>query len=183
MPWSSTTRSTPRPSGVGQFDQVLQGTAEAVGLGHDELIASAVRGQQRLVQFGAAGELAGGFVDEDRFAAGGGECVVLCFGMLAAGGDPSVADSHGLQRVADPDSETLKRTRHVRRSGPGRTFSGTYRLVNERNRTLQSETSRDDLPCRLRALWAVETYRSITEVVPVFVDLRLVVPDPGSAGW
>ncbi len=41
-------------------------------------------------------------VDEDLLTAGGGERVVLGVGMLVAGGDPSVADSHARECIANP---------------------------------------------------------------------------------
>jgi hypothetical protein len=40
------------------------------------------------------GEFAGGLVDEDLVAADRAEGVVLGFGVLVAGGDPFVADTH-----------------------------------------------------------------------------------------
>ncbi len=64
------------------------GAAEPVELGDDELVAGAVRGQERLVELGAADKLTGGLVDEDRVVAGRSEGVVLGFGVLVAGGDP-----------------------------------------------------------------------------------------------
>ena len=50
----------------------------------------------------AAGELPGCLVDEHVVAAGCAERIVLCFGVLVAGGDPSVANSHGLDCIANP---------------------------------------------------------------------------------
>jgi hypothetical protein len=58
--------------------------------------------QQFLGQLGAGGEFAGGLVDEDLFASGGGERVVLGFGMLVAGGDPPVTDAHARECIANP---------------------------------------------------------------------------------
>ena len=61
-------------------DQVAQGAAEPVELGDDQLVTGAVGGQEGLVQFWAARELARRLVDEDLLAAGGSERVVLRFG-------------------------------------------------------------------------------------------------------
>jgi hypothetical protein len=44
----------------------------------------------------------GGLVDEDLLASGRGEYIVLGFGVLIAGGDPSAADSHGAECIANP---------------------------------------------------------------------------------
>lgn len=65
----------------GQVDEVCEGPAESVEFGDDEVVAAAVGNQERFVEFGAAGEFAGGLVDEDLFAAGCGECVVLGVGF------------------------------------------------------------------------------------------------------
>ena len=62
-------------------------------LDNDELVVFAEH-EKCLVQLGAAGELAGGFVGEDPVAAGGVQGVGLSLGVLVAGGDPRVADAH-----------------------------------------------------------------------------------------
>jgi len=64
---------------------VFQAAAEPGEFGDHELVSPAVGDQEGLVEFGAAGELAGRFVDEDLFAACGGEGVVLGAGVLVAG--------------------------------------------------------------------------------------------------
>ena len=89
MPWSSTTRSTPAVCSVlGQLDQVLQGAAEPVELGDHQLVPARLR-QQGLVELGRRGELAGGLVDEDLVAAGGGEGVVLGLRGVGRGSRPA----------------------------------------------------------------------------------------------
>jgi hypothetical protein len=45
-----------------------------------------------------------GLVDEHLVAAGRAKRIVLGFGVLVAGGDPSVADSHGLDLYREPPS-------------------------------------------------------------------------------
>ncbi len=78
---------------LGQLDEVLQGAAEPVELGHHELVAIA-GDQEGFVEFGASGELAGRLVGEDLLAAGRAERVLLRFGMLITSADPGHADSH-----------------------------------------------------------------------------------------
>jgi len=85
--------------GGGEFDEVFEGPPEPVELGDDELVVFAEH-EKCLVQLGAAGELAGGFVGEDPAAAGGVQGVGLSFGVLVAGGDPRVADAHTRERNA-----------------------------------------------------------------------------------
>jgi hypothetical protein len=68
----------------GQLDEVLQGTAEPVELGDDELIAAAVRNEQRLVELRSAGKFAGRLVEEDLLAAGRSQGVVLGAWVLVA---------------------------------------------------------------------------------------------------
>lgn len=66
--------------------------AESVQFGHHQLVADAVGRQQRLIQLGSAGELAGGLVDEHFIAAGRRQRVVLGFRVLLARRNPPVAD-------------------------------------------------------------------------------------------
>jgi hypothetical protein len=80
IPWSRTTRSMPRFSSSLELERA----SEPVELGDDQLVAGPVGRQQRLIQFGAAREPAGCFVDEDLLTAGRVERVVLGFGMLVA---------------------------------------------------------------------------------------------------
>jgi hypothetical protein len=58
--------------------------------------------EQSPVEFRAAGEFAGGLVDEHVIAAGRAQYVVLGFRVLVAGGDPPVADSQGRYCIANP---------------------------------------------------------------------------------
>lgn len=71
--------------GVGQVDEVFQRPTEPVELGDDELIACPVGREQGLVEFGSAGELSGGRVEEDLLAAGRGQSIVLGLGVLITG--------------------------------------------------------------------------------------------------
>lgn len=87
---------------LGQLDHVLEGAAELVELGNYQLALGSVGYQQRLAQLGPGGGLAGCFVDEDLSARGSGERVVLRFGVLVAGEDPPVADSHGPEVYCEP---------------------------------------------------------------------------------
>ncbi len=66
---------------------MLKGAGEPVELGDYELVAAAVRDEERLVELGPAREFAGCLADEDLLAAGRGEGVVLGAGVLVAGGD------------------------------------------------------------------------------------------------
>jgi hypothetical protein len=79
---------------LGELDQVIERAAKSVELGDDQLVASAVCRQQRLVQLRTARELPGDLVDEHLITAGCLERVDLGFGMLVAGGDAPIADPH-----------------------------------------------------------------------------------------
>ena len=56
---------------------MLQGTAEPAELSDHELVDAPVGRQQSLVQFEAAGQLAGGLIDEDLLAVGSCQRVKL----------------------------------------------------------------------------------------------------------
>jgi hypothetical protein len=66
---------------------MLEGMAQPVKFGDDELITGAVGRVQCLVQLGSAGEFAAGFVKEHFVAAGREQGVLLGFGVLFAGRD------------------------------------------------------------------------------------------------
>lgn len=85
MPWSRTTRSTPRTCSVLESDEVFQRPAEPVEFGDDKLITCPVGREQRFVEFGSAGEFSGGRINEDLLAAGRCQGVVLGFGVLVMG--------------------------------------------------------------------------------------------------
>ena len=72
---------------------MLEGPAEPVEFGDDELVA-VPSGAKGVVQVGAAGEFAAGFVDEYRLAAGCAKGVVLSLGVLVSGRDAPVSDLH-----------------------------------------------------------------------------------------
>jgi hypothetical protein len=77
-----------------QADEVLQGAAKPVELGHHELVTTP-GDHQCLVELRPAGQLTGGLIHEHGVAPSSREGVVLGVGILVAGGDPSVADLHG----------------------------------------------------------------------------------------
>jgi len=81
---------------------VLERAAEPVELGDHELVAGPVGREQCLVQFGAAGEFAGGLVEEDLLTVGGAQRVVLGFGVLVAAGHPPITDPHSLRLYREP---------------------------------------------------------------------------------
>ena len=112
MPWSSTTRSTPRVlQRRGERDEVLERPSETVQFRDDELVAGARGDHERLVERGARGKLAAGLVDEDLVAASRGERVALAVEVLVAGGHSSVADTQSAQRPRTLVSVTLAGTR------------------------------------------------------------------------
>lgn len=85
---------------------MLQGSSEPVELCDYQLVAGAVSDQERLVELGTSGELAGSSVDEDLLAAGGAQCVLLGVGVLVPSRHASVANLH--QRT-DPIANVRRR--------------------------------------------------------------------------
>ena len=93
---------------------MLQRTPEPVELGHHQLIARAIRRQERLIELGPARELARCLVDEDLLAAGCNQRVLLRLGMLSVSRDPPVADPHDRRTVSrTPNGVTKARTRQA----------------------------------------------------------------------
>jgi hypothetical protein len=119
----------------GELDQMLQRAAEPIELRHHELIASAVRRQQRLLQLRPGGELPRRGVDEDLLAPGGREGIVLSLGMLVARRDTSITDPHPRQRNANPRWRDIAAYTASVQTGPcnGRRSAELAKVSHERS--------------------------------------------------
>jgi len=88
---------------------VLKRPTEAIKPGDDQLVA-VTRDPQRIIELGAAGQLAAGLIDEDLLAAGRDEGDLLAVGVLVARRYPPVADPHRRHRTRTVRRVTLTRT-------------------------------------------------------------------------